>query len=1087
MAFPIRITPAVLNDAAFAFLEQHARGEISDMVALTKIDLELHLTGLKFEQEQWLDLFGVILLDPAEGLNSIKTARQLAQATTNPLLEDPAAWQLVLRWAADDDNISFPDFLAEMEGKFKDRYKFDDWKTIFDQVFEASRDGTAVEVVRAAMTERGVLDRSSVQDLSVQSSSSANVSSTRPSGRASSSRSRKTSRKSKGPRPPAKRAKLSGGVRQFLDTSAQDGDDDESEDESDRDSEMHRSPRVTEIAPSGRTTFNKRLERIFDHYNREGSAEGSNARVYRSPVRSAEVGMDVDVDPIESRVYMIELPTVHGAGFVLEHLRRRGMSCQTFQSVPRRIFVEARFPLEVQLGLPPSHADLVREIIRIPREQMRSVTEPCDIPARSWVRIRFGSFKNDIAYVLSVEDSSVETLIVPRSLPYYSDAHSPVEGRSLFDVELAREHGLEVTVSTNDRGHPVAYCDGSEYHFGCCRISFPKKWVKVVGVPSPDEIAWFAVASVDPSLVDRTLTRFSTRWWQEGDTGRICSGEFANKLARIVAVDLQCESVTVHVLTDNSSDDVGLLEISVHDFNLEFRIGASVKVIGGIDCGFQGMVISRRDDIFLLQGSDQQASHDLVKYHFLLMSSQVEVPGILLASYIPPTTYASRADDQVRYDPLANENRLQPGDLVRVVRGPHKDRCGTLHYYSGRELLVTPSAIQEKSTADPGDKGKSKAEEADARGDGNVDEFDDLIQISVCMDDAVVIPPNTLQFSKERGYDVTIGDRVRVARGPALGVEGPVRTVDIIAGRLTVVSEDGPWHDVPIGFCVKVQDYSLRDVERHVGREVWIISGPSKGYRGTLRSVGRTTCQVAIHSGVMQLKHTAVVTESGVLLNGAPLDPARMAAFIELRRTSFVPTAPPRHITPPPPSPVADPSAEPGPSTSAYNPWVVHPGDVTPRRSNETEQQQVDYGCVPWLFDDNFCDYPKWHVCLRVGLAYNRGSLEKRVVRTTAPDRFSTVTRGCGLAPPGHVSVTVTSSTVSANIEHHFIPARDLTPAKPTSAGQSCLILRGKLAGQIHLVKKCQSKKAPKGVELEDGTKLPFEDVCQVIPVNQVI
>ncbi|KAI5980525.1 hypothetical protein EDD15DRAFT_2382444 [Pisolithus albus] len=652
------------------------------MVALTKIDLELHLAGLKFEQEQWLDLFGVILLDPAEGLNSIKTARQLAQATTNPLLEGSRCMAVGFAVGGRRRQYLLPDFLAEMEGKFKDRYKFDDWKTIFDQVFEASRDGTAVEVVRAAMTERGVLDRPSVQDLSVQSSSSANVSSTRPSGRASSSRSRKTSH-----------------------TSAQDGDDDESEDESDRDSEMHRSPRVTEIAPSGRTTFNKRLERIFDHYNREGSAEGSNARVYRSPVRSAEVGMDVDVDPIESRVYMIELPTVRGAGLCLEHLRRRGMSCQTFQSVPRRIFVEARFPLEVQLGLPPSHADLVREIIRIPREQMRSVTEPCDIPARSW--------------------------------------------------------------------------------------------------------------------------------------------------------------------------------------------------------------------------------------------------------------------------------------------------------------------------------------------------------ISVCMDDAVVIPPNTLQFSKERGYDVTIGDRPGVY----------------------VVSEEGPWHDVPIGFCVKVQDYSLRDVERHVGREVWIISGPSKGYRGTLRS----------------LKHTAAVTESGVLLNGAPLDPARMAAFIELRRTSFVPTAPPRHITPPPPSPVADPSAEPGPSTSAYNPWVVHPGDVTPRRSNETEQQQVDYGCVPWLFDDNFCDYPKWHVCLRVGLAYNRGSLEKRVVRTTAPDRFSTVTRGCGLAPPGHVSVTVTSSTVSANIEHHFIPARDLTPAKPTSAGQSCLILRGKLAGQIHLVKKCQSKKAPKGVELEDGTKLPFEDVCQVIPVNQVI
>ncbi|KAI6015762.1 hypothetical protein PISMIDRAFT_10306 [Pisolithus microcarpus 441] len=141
------------------------------MVTLTKIDLELHLAGLKFEQQQWLDFMGVTLLDPAEGLNSIKMAQELMQEKTNPLLEDPAAWQLVLQWAA-DNNLSFTNFLTEMEGKFQDRYKFNEWKTIFDQVFKASRDGTTIEVVRAAMTKHGVLNRPSVQDLSLQASSS---------------------------------------------------------------------------------------------------------------------------------------------------------------------------------------------------------------------------------------------------------------------------------------------------------------------------------------------------------------------------------------------------------------------------------------------------------------------------------------------------------------------------------------------------------------------------------------------------------------------------------------------------------------------------------------------------------------------------------------------------------------------------------------------------------------------------------------------------------------------------------------------------------------------------------------------------
>ncbi|KAI6030077.1 hypothetical protein EDC04DRAFT_2605586 [Pisolithus marmoratus] len=538
----------------------------------------------------------------------------------------------------------------------------------------------------------------------------------------------------------------------------------------------------------------------------------------------------------------------------------------------------------------------------------------------------------------------------------------------------------------------------------------------------------------------------AAQWWQDGDTGQVCYGEFAGKLARIITMDSQHESVTVCVSTERSSDEVvEALEISVHDFKLEFPTGASVQVIAGLNCGFQGIVIGKVDDMYL------------------------DVLVIFLASHVSPTMYISREPhNQLRDDPLTSQNRIQPGDFVRVTSGPHKGLCGTLHWYSGHKILITPSTLQQADPDNLGDKGKSKAQEPEVPGgDGNIDEGSDLVQVSVSMDEALIIPPSTLQFSRERG--------------PAVDIEGLIRSVDFVSGHLTVLSDDGPLHDVLIGFCIKLENHSLRDVERQVGCEVWIISGPKKGYRGMLRSVGRTYCNVAIESGIMQLKNTAVVTEFGMCLNGAILDSTRMAAFIELHQKSFVWTAP-RSATPP--MSTVDPSAEPGPSTLACDPWVSHPDDITPRHLNELAQANVDYGCVPWLFNNNFCDYANWHVCLRVGVSYNCGSLLKRVVRTMVPDRFSTVVHGRGLAPPGHVSVTVTSSTVSANIEHHFIPARDLTPANPRSAGQYCLVLHGELAGQIHRVKKCQVKKDPKGVELEDGTKLLLGDVCQVISAN---
>ncbi|KAI6101606.1 hypothetical protein EDD17DRAFT_1764260 [Pisolithus thermaeus] len=360
-------------------------------------------------------------------------------------------------------------------------------------------------------------------------------------------------------------------------------------------------------------------------------------------------------------------------------------------------------------------------------------------------------------------------LVVPWVVPYHSIPQNSFHGCTLFDVDLARVHGLEVMVSADEEGHLIAYCEGKEYHCGCICLYSLKNKVKVVSVPLPDEIAWFALASIDPPLVDHTLTRFSAQWWQDGDTGRIFSGEFTGKLARIVATDSQYESVTVCVSTPQSSDAVVKdLEISIHDFKLEFHPSASVKVIAGMNCGFEGML---------------------------------EVPGIFLASHVSPTVYTSR-------DP--HKQLL-----------PHKGLSGTLHHYSGHEILVTLSTLPQKGTDNPSDKGKSKADESETTGgDNDINEDSNLVQVPVSMDDAIILPLPTLQFSKERGYDVSIGDCVQVVHGPAVSAEGLVHAVNFVSGCLTMLSDDGPWHNVPIGFCMKLENYSLCDVERQRNAEL---------------------------------------------------------------------------------------------------------------------------------------------------------------------------------------------------------------------------------------------------------------------------
>ncbi|KAI6035909.1 hypothetical protein BKA83DRAFT_4119885 [Pisolithus microcarpus] len=295
-----------------------------------------------------------------------------------------------------------------------------------------------------------------------------------------------------------------------------------------------------------------------------------------------------------------------------------------------------------------------------------------------------------------------------------------------------------------------------------------------------------------------------------------------------------------------------------------------------------------------------------------------------------------------------------------------------LHYHSGCEILVTPSTLPGESTDDPRNKGKSKAQESEvASGDGNINENSDLIQVSMSIDNAIIIPPSTLQLLKERGYDVSVSNHVQVAHGPAVGAEGPVRAVNFPSGHLMVLSEDGPW-------------------------EVWITSGPSKGCRGMLRT---------------------------------PLDFTRMAAFIVLCWRLFAEIAPPPcHATPPPSLSAVDPLAKPGSS------------------------------CIPWLFDDDFCNYPRWHICLRVTVSYNHGSLHKQIVCTMVPDHFLTVMQEHGCAPPGHLSVTMTSSM--------------LWPILPHTTGRAYW--------PNFLGQKMSNKKEQRGVELDDSTKLQFRDIYYV-------
>ena len=137
-------------------------------------------------------------------------------------------------------------------------------------------------------------------------------------------------------------------------------------------------------------------------------------------------------------------------------------------------------------------------------------------------------------------------------------------------------------------------------------------------------------------------------------------------------------------------------------------------------------------------------------------------------------------------------------------------------------------------------------------------------------------------------------------------------------------------------------------------------------------------------------------------------------------------------------------------------------------------------GNVPWLFQDNFCNFTSVHLGFNVSLQFTQVSLGNCVVQTVCPDRF------CGkdgCTPPGSVCVTVTGHNRGAGIQHLTIPGHYLTLANPSRKQHLCLVLKGAKAGNIVWIKECRRKAAQ--VVTEEGQIFPFSDICAVFEFDK--
>ncbi|KAI5996396.1 hypothetical protein EDD15DRAFT_2365235 [Pisolithus albus] len=375
----------------------------------------------------------------------------------------------------------------------------------------------------------------------------------------------------------------------------------------------------------------------------------------------------------------------------------------------------------------------------------------------------------------------------------------------------------------------------------------------------------------------------------------IQEGDLQGKRGMLADVDLHKRSAVV--LCDG--DDT--FECNLRELCRVFKIGDTVRVIAGPFCGETGYVIVLHEHTLVLAVMQSDKS-----------SANIEVSKFAVQSQLPEHILSVVPEDNELQSvrPLPGDEAL-PGDMapfgrpypsLLLTHGPYIGESGIIEWISsdgkvwifkhgkgkgkegawedkGKEAAPADKGKEaapadkgkEAAPADkgkeaaPADKGKEAApadkgkEAAPADGENPAPS---LTVVAIDIADLIIErAPNTLTFSKDKGYNIAVGDTVEVVRGQWHHSQGTVKAVDLTKASLDFVRPtDGVQITVPITFCRKIKECFDHGLSKFVGRDVWVIAGDKKGTQATLHTIGRMSSWVELYGQLTQLKNNQIAT-----------------------------------------------------------------------------------------------------------------------------------------------------------------------------------------------------------------------------------
>ncbi|KAI6119981.1 hypothetical protein EDD16DRAFT_1706160 [Pisolithus croceorrhizus] len=272
------------------------------------------------------------------------------------------------------------------------------------------------------------------------------------------------------------------------------------------------------------------------------------------------------------------------------------------------------------------------------------------------------------------------------------------------------------------------------------------------------------------------------------------------------------------------------IELELHRV---FKIGDTVEVIAGPFCRETGYVVALHEHTLVLIVMQPDKTSDNIEVSKFVMQSQL--PEHILS--------LGPEDNKPRLvHPLPGDEALL-GDLMGIIEWISSD---------GKVWVFMH--------------GKGKGKEDVLADEENPAPSQTVVAMNVS-DLRIEQPPNTLTFTKDKGYNVAMGDTVEVVRGQWCDSQGIMKAVDLTKASLDIVCPmDRVQINVPITFSHKIMECFEHGLLKFIGHDIWVIAGDKKGSWAMLHTIGRMSSWVGLFGQPIQLKNNQITTPSVIFL-----------------------------------------------------------------------------------------------------------------------------------------------------------------------------------------------------------------------------